>query len=116
MYSTLALGKEREIVKEETALRKEKEAVCCSCTCYYPQVHVYTSPVKLYSLWTVVSPEDANTCTSTGPAIIEATAIRIDSWSNSLSAVALRGSGLCRLWSSSGSRGPHNRVVIRCTV
>ena len=26
MYSTLALG---EIVKEETALRKEKEAVCC---------------------------------------------------------------------------------------
>ena len=26
---TLALGKEREIVKEETALRKEKEAVCC---------------------------------------------------------------------------------------
>ena len=27
MYSTLALGKEREIVKEETALRKEKEAV-----------------------------------------------------------------------------------------
>ena len=26
MYSTLALGKEREIVKEETALRKEKEA------------------------------------------------------------------------------------------
>ena len=38
MYSTLALEKERE---EETALRKEKEAVCCyavqgckqSCTC-----------------------------------------------------------------------------------
>ena len=29
VYSTLALGKEREIVKEETALRKEKEAVCC---------------------------------------------------------------------------------------
>ena len=29
MYSTLALEKEREIVKEETALRKEKEAVCC---------------------------------------------------------------------------------------
>ena len=27
MYSTLALEKEREIVKEETALRKEKEAV-----------------------------------------------------------------------------------------
>ena len=29
MYSTLALEKEREIVKEETTLRKEKEAVCC---------------------------------------------------------------------------------------
>ena len=29
VYSTLALGKEREIVKEETALRKEEEAVCC---------------------------------------------------------------------------------------
>ena len=29
MYSTLALRTEREIVKEETALRKEKEAVCC---------------------------------------------------------------------------------------
>ena len=29
MYSTLALENEREIVKEETALRKEKEAVCC---------------------------------------------------------------------------------------
>ena len=29
VYSTLALGKEREIVKEETDLRKEKEAVCC---------------------------------------------------------------------------------------
>ena len=35
VYSTLALGKEREIVKEETALRKEKEAVCC-----YVHVHV----------------------------------------------------------------------------
>ena len=34
VYSTLALGKEREIVKEETALRKEKEAVCC-----YVHVH-----------------------------------------------------------------------------
>ena len=34
VYSTLALGKERETVKEETALRKEKEAVCCyRCTC-----------------------------------------------------------------------------------
>ena len=38
---SLALEKEREIVKEETALRKGKEAVCCytiqgciqSCTC-----------------------------------------------------------------------------------
>ena len=37
MYSTLALGKEREIVKEETALRKEKEAVCCYV---YVYVHV----------------------------------------------------------------------------
>ena len=36
VYSTLALGKEREIVKEETALRKEKEAVCC-----YVHVHVH---------------------------------------------------------------------------
>ena len=35
VYSTLALGKEREIVKEETSLRKEKEAVCC-----YVLVHV----------------------------------------------------------------------------
>ena len=33
MYSTLALEKEREIVKEETALRKEKEA--CTCMCHY---------------------------------------------------------------------------------
>ena len=40
MYSTLALEKEREIVKEETALRKEKEAVCC----YAVQgcIHTYT--------------------------------------------------------------------------
>ena len=29
VYSTLVLGKERETVKEETAVRKEKEAVCC---------------------------------------------------------------------------------------
>ena len=36
MYSTLALEKEREIVKEETALRKEKEA----CMCIH--VHVRT--------------------------------------------------------------------------
>ena len=40
VYSKLALGKEREIVKEETALRKEKEAVYAvmytytyTCTC-----------------------------------------------------------------------------------
>ena len=38
MYSTLALEKEREIVKEETALRKEKEAVCC----YAVQSYIYT--------------------------------------------------------------------------
>ena len=43
-YSTLALKKEREIVKEETALRKEKEAVCCyekEAVCCYVHVHVY---------------------------------------------------------------------------
>ena len=37
-YSTLALGKEREIVKEEAALRKEKEAVCCYV---HVDVHVH---------------------------------------------------------------------------
>ena len=37
MHSTLALEKEREIVNEETALRKEKEAVCCYL---YVDVHV----------------------------------------------------------------------------
>ena len=37
MYGTLALEKEREIVKEETTLRKEKEAVCC---CVHVDVHV----------------------------------------------------------------------------
>ena len=37
VYSTLALGKERELVKEETALRKGKEAVCCYV---YVDVHV----------------------------------------------------------------------------
>ena len=42
MYSTLALGKEREIVKEETALRKEKEAVC-----YYVHVHVHVTRAVL---------------------------------------------------------------------
>ena len=40
MYSTLALEKEREIVKEATALRKEKEAVCCYVTCTCIHVHV----------------------------------------------------------------------------
>ena len=29
VYSTLALEREREIVKEETAFTKEKEVVCC---------------------------------------------------------------------------------------
>ena len=43
VYSTLALGKEREIVKEETALRKEKEAVCC-----YVHVHVQTVQGCIY--------------------------------------------------------------------
>ena len=37
VYSTLALGK--EIVNEETALRKEKEAVCCYAVCCYVHVH-----------------------------------------------------------------------------
>ena len=37
VYSTLALEKVREIEKEETALRKEKEAVCC---CVHVDVHV----------------------------------------------------------------------------
>ena len=50
MYSTLALG---EIVKEETALRKENEAVCCYlhvyvCTYMYVHVHeVYSILAKL---------------------------------------------------------------------
>ena len=43
VYSTLALGKEREIVKEETALRKEKEAVC-----YYVYMYMYMYTYKLY--------------------------------------------------------------------
>ena len=44
VYSTLALEKEREIVKEETALRKEKEAVCCYAVQGRIQsyIHVYT--------------------------------------------------------------------------
>ena len=47
MYSTLALEKEREIVKEETALRKEKEAVCC-------YVHVHVSTCMCMCVCTVV--------------------------------------------------------------
>ena len=47
MYSTLALGKEREIVKEETALRKEKEAVCC-----YVHVHVLAVQGCVYTVYT----------------------------------------------------------------
>ena len=43
MYSTLALGKEREIVKEETALRKEKEAVCCYMYMYFVDVQAMCS-------------------------------------------------------------------------
>ena len=44
MYSTLALEKEREIVKEETALGKEKEAVRCFAVqeCIQSYIHVYT--------------------------------------------------------------------------
>ena len=44
MYSTLTLEKEREIVKEEIALRNEKEAVYCyavqGCNMY---IHIHTS-------------------------------------------------------------------------
>ena len=43
MYSTLALEKETEIVKEETAFRKEKEAVCC-----YVHVHVHVDAFYCY--------------------------------------------------------------------
>ena len=39
VYSTLALEKEREIVKEETALRKEKEAVCCYAVMLYKDAY-----------------------------------------------------------------------------
>ena len=45
MYSTLALEKEREIVKEETALRKEKEAVCMYMYMYVGSEHMYLSNV-----------------------------------------------------------------------
>ena len=48
VYSTLALEKEREIVKEETALRKKQYAVMymymcrCTCTCIScTSTHVY---------------------------------------------------------------------------
>ena len=43
VYSTLALEKEREIVKEERALRKEKEAVCryVHVDVSYTRMHVY---------------------------------------------------------------------------
>ena len=41
VYSTLALGKEREIMKEETALKKEKEAVYAVMYTYmHLHVHV----------------------------------------------------------------------------
>ena len=44
MYSTLALEKEREIVKEEAALRKEKEALCCYAVqgCIQSYIYIYT--------------------------------------------------------------------------
>ena len=50
VYSTLALGKEREIVKEETALlRKEKEAVCCYVHVY---IYIYTCIcIYMYKLY-----------------------------------------------------------------
>ena len=41
VYSTLALEKEREIVKEETALRKKKEAVCCYAVQGCIQSYIY---------------------------------------------------------------------------
>ena len=46
IYSTLALEKEREIVKEETALGKEKEAVCCYVHVYV-HVHVHVDTFHL---------------------------------------------------------------------
>ena len=49
VYSTLALEKEREIVKEETALRKEKEAVCCYAVqgCIQSYNYIYRQPRRL---------------------------------------------------------------------
>ena len=46
---TLALEKEREIVKEETALRKEKEAVCCYAVqgCIQSYNYIYRQPRRL---------------------------------------------------------------------
>ena len=39
VYSTLALGKEREIVKEETALIRKEYAVMYTCICTCTAVH-----------------------------------------------------------------------------
>ena len=53
MYSTLALEKERE---EETAFRKEKEAVCC-------YVHVYVYMIHVYKLYKDAYNHTYSTCT-----------------------------------------------------
>ena len=47
----IAIEKEREIVKEETALRKEKEAVCCYV---HVDVHVDVHTPVLSWSWTSV--------------------------------------------------------------
>ena len=49
VYSTQALEKEREIVKEETALRKEIEAVCCYAVqgCIQSYNYIYRQPRRL---------------------------------------------------------------------
>ena len=49
VYNTLTLEKEREIVKEETALRKEKEAVCCYAVqgCIQSYNYIYRQPRRL---------------------------------------------------------------------
>ena len=68
MYSTLALGKETEIVKVETALRKEKEAVCCYvhvriCNVaalalfYFPQVFVVMKRLMNLISFDVIEPQ-----------------------------------------------------------
>ena len=60
VYSTLALEKEREIVKEETALRKEKEAVCCYVHVDVPVcVHV---PQSLWTQHSFLVSEDTYVC------------------------------------------------------